>query len=67
MVAGPGIPAGDTVAASPAPTATSFALTAAASTGAGTGTVSLTSPTVSTDQIIPLIPQVGSGTHAPSS
>ena len=62
VASGPGIPSGDTVAASPAPTASSFTLTTAAGAGAGSGTVSLTNPTASTDAIIPIIPQVGSGT-----
>lgn len=62
VVTGPGIPTGDTVAASPAPTATSFTLTTPVGTG-GTGQVTVTNPGASTDAIIPVIPQSGSGTR----
>ncbi len=61
-ISGPGIPSGDTVAS--VQSATSFTLTTAAGAAAGTGTVSLTNPNASTDTIIPIIPQVGSGTRS---
>ncbi len=59
-VSGPGIPAGDTIA-NVVPAANSFTLTTAAGSGAGAGTVSLTNPSASSDQIIPIIPQIGAG------
>ncbi len=61
-ITGPGIPSGDTVAT--VTSATSFTLTTAAGTGAGAGTADATNPNASADAIIPIIPQVGSGTRS---
>ncbi len=56
-----GIPTGDTVA-NLAPPANQLFLSTAA-TASGTGTVALINPAASSDQIIPVVPQVGSGTR----
>jgi hypothetical protein len=60
VVQGTGIPTGDTVASVGT---NSITLTTAA-TGSATENVGLVNPSASTDAIIPLIPQVGSGTRS---
>jgi hypothetical protein len=60
VVQGTGIPTGDTVAS----VGTNSITLSVAATGSGSGNVGLVNPAASTNAIIPLIPQVGSGTRS---